>query len=291
MSFDSGTPSRSGGHDGGYRPQTPGPRLTVLAILSDGAARELLPKVVRDRLLITDNLSEGLVLAEQSPPDVAFVEIGMGDGAGLALVHHLKAVVPQVAIYALSSRLALEAAANAIALGGAGLIMMPVGGDEILSAIGAVKLKLADRAMRADLERASLAYARAAGWMARTAALAGSASRTAAAEQLVAVVLEATGAAGAAVYLTAGERPGELSRAAASPSLERSPSLGLDAALLDYARRERLLVVPLAVGPIRAGHLLLAPPPEGPESRGRASPRRRRQIARDAGRVGVRPAR
>ena len=198
MSVESSTPSRSGG----------GPRLTVLAILSDAAARELLPKVVRDHLFITDDLSEGLVLAEQSPPDVAFVEIGMGDGAGLALVHHLKAVVPHVAIYALSSRLALEAAANAIALGGAGLIMMPVGGDEILSAIGAVKLKLADRAMRGELERASLAYARAAGWLSRTAALAACSSRTAAAVQLVEVVLEATGVAGAAVYLTAGERPG-----------------------------------------------------------------------------------
>ena len=167
MTPDSGTPSRGGS----------GLRITVLAILSDDEARELLPKVVRDHLFITDDLSEALVLAEQNPPDVAFVEIGMGDGAGLALVHHLKAVVPQVAIYALSSRLALEAAANAIALGGAGLIMMPVGGDEILSAIGAVKLKLADRAMRGELDRASLAYARAAGWMTRTAALAGTSSR------------------------------------------------------------------------------------------------------------------
>lgn len=253
MSVESSTPSRSGG----------GPRLTVLAILSDAAARELLPKVVRDHLFITDDLSEGLVLAEQSPPDVAFVEIGMGDGAGLALVHHLKAVVPHVAIYALSSRLALEAAANAIALGGAGLIMMPVGGDEILSAIGAVKLKLADRAMRGELERASLAYARAAGWLSRTAALAACSSRTAAAVQLVEVVLEATGVAGAAVYLTAGERPGELSRAAASPALESAPALDMEASLLEYARREGLLVVPLAVGAARAGHLLLSPPPEG----------------------------
>ena len=233
-----------------------GPRLTVLAILSDASSRALFPKVVRDRLLVTDDLAEGLALAEQSPPDVAFVEIGMGDGAGLALVHHLKAVVPGVSVYALSSRRALEAAANAVALGGSGLIMMPVGGDEILSAIGAVKIKLADKAMRAEYERASLAYARAAGWMARVAALAASTSRAAAAEQLVEVLIEATGAAGAAIYLSAVDRPNELTRAAASPAIVRSPPLGLAADVLDYARRERLLLVPMSVGAIKAGHLL-----------------------------------
>jgi CheY-like chemotaxis protein len=247
-------------------PSMRGPRLTVLAILSDAPSRALFPKVVRDRLLVTDDLAEGLTLAEQSPPDVAFVEIGMGDGAGLALVHHLKAVVPGVSVYALSSRLALEAAANAVALGGAGLIMMPVGGDEILSAIGAVKVKLADKAMRAELERASLAYARAAGWMARVAALAAAPSRVAAAEQLVEVLLEATGAAGVAVYLSAVERPNELSRAAVSPSIERSPPVGPTSQVLEHAQRERLLVVPLAVGAIRAGHVLLSQAGEAPRS-------------------------
>jgi hypothetical protein len=249
-----------------------GPRLAVLAILQDEGSRALFPKVVRDRLLLTGDLAEALAFAEKTPPDVAFVEIGIGDGAGLALVHHLKAVVPGVSVYALSSRRALEAAANAVALGGAGLIMMPVGGDEILSAIGAVKVKLADKAMRAEYERASLAYARAAGWMARVAALAAAPNRAVAAEQLLQVALEATGAAGAAIYLSATDRPDDLSRAATSPgpALDHAPSVGVASAVLDYARRERLLVVPLAVGPIKAGHILLAQPEvigDGPGSR------------------------
>jgi CheY-like chemotaxis protein len=237
-------------------------RLTVLAIVSDPATRALFPKVVRDKLLVTDDLAEGLALAEQSPPDVAFVEIGMGDGAGLALVHHLKAVVPQVTIYALSSRTALEAAANAVALGGAGLIMLPLGGDEVLSALGSVKLKIADRAMRAELERATAAYARAAGWMGRAVELAACPSRSAAAERFVQLILEATGAAGTAVYLCANEREVELNRAAASPSLQHAPPLGMEPDILEFARGAQLLVVPLAVGSLRVGHLLLAKPPE-----------------------------
>src|SRR5262249_34981079 len=130
-----------------------GPRLTVLAIVADAAAHALLAKVVRDRLFVTDDLAEGLSMAQETPPDVAFVGIGMGAGAGWALVHHLKAVAPQVMVYALASRKALEAAANAVALGGSGLIMMPIGGDEVLSAIAAVKVKLADKALRSELER------------------------------------------------------------------------------------------------------------------------------------------
>lgn len=248
-------------------------RLTVVAIVADPAARDLFGKVVQqDRLLLTDDLAEGLALAEASPPDVAFVEIGMADGAGLALVHHLKAVAPSVAVYALSSRTALEAAANAVALGGAGVIMLPLAGDDVLSAIAAVKLKLADRGLRAELERATMAYSRAAGWMARVAELADNASRTAAAERFVEIVTEATGATGAAVYLAAGERSTELTLAARTALLDRAPPLGMEPDILEHARREHLLVVPLSLRSLKAGHVLLTPPPamsaQGPQLEG-----------------------
>src|SRR5262249_35041626 len=167
--------------------------------------------------------------------------IGMGDGAGLALVHHLKAVAPAGTVYALASRAALQAAAKAVALGGAGLIMMPLGGGEGMSAIASVQGKLAARAMRARTEKASIASSQAAGWLARVAELADSPTRAAAAARFVEVLTEATGSAGAAVYLSAGERGTELVRTAASPALDRAPPLALEAAVLDYARRERLL--------------------------------------------------
>lgn len=254
-------------HGGGPPPtqRAPGAGITVIAIASDAGTRALFPKVItRDRLLVTDDLAESLALAESNRPDVAFVEIGMGDGAGLALVHHLKAVCPAITVYALASRAALEAAANAVALGGAGLIMMPIGGDEVMSALASVKMKLAERAMRADMERASVAYSQGAGWMARVAELADSQSRAAAAAHFVDVLTEATGAAGAAVYLSAGERGTELVRTAVSPALDHAPPLALEAAVLDFARRERLLVVPLSMRTIKAGHVLLTPP--GPDA-------------------------
>ncbi|MFO0756012.1 MAG: diguanylate cyclase [Byssovorax sp.] len=236
-------------------------RTTVLAIVADAATAALFPKLITDdRLFVTADLAEGLTLASAEGPEVAFVEIGINGGAGLAMVHHLKAVVPGITIYALSSRSALEAAANAVALGGAGLLMMPIGGDEVLSALATVRLRLAERAMRAELEQAAQTYARVAGWLGRVAELADGRNRTTAAEQLVEVLTEATGAPGAAVYLGASDKPAELTRAAVSPSLEHLPAFGMESEIVEQARRERLLVVPLATRTLRVGHVLLAEP-------------------------------
>ncbi|MEP7123487.1 MAG: response regulator [Byssovorax sp.] len=247
--------------------------ITVLTIVSDEATRELLPRVVTaDHLYITSDLSEALALAQSNPPDAAFVEIG--SGAGLAMVHHLKAVTPAVTIFALASRNGLDAAANAVALGGAGLLMMPVGGDEILSAIESVKMRLAEHAFRGELEQAARLAARAAGWMGRVAELADSPSRISAAELLGAVLCEATGASSAAVYLAADGRPTELTRVAATPDLETAPAFAMEAEVLDHARRERLLVVPLATRTLKVGHALLAAPSSAPPSSlGDAAPR------------------
>jgi DNA-binding NarL/FixJ family response regulator len=234
--------------------------ITVAAIVADQPARALFAKVVRDdRLIITGDVAEAVAVCEENQPDVAFVEIGMHDGAGLALVHHLKAVVPSITVYALSSRDALEAAANAVALGGAGVIMMPLAGDDVLSAISAVKGKLADLALRTDLDRARQRETRMAAWMAVAADLAGSPSCAAAAERFVEVLAQVTGSA-SAVYLAGADRPAELSRAAAGAALELAPLMGMEPEILDFARRELLAVLPLAARSVRAGQILLAPP-------------------------------
>lgn len=239
--------------------RTVGQRVTVLAIIEDPATRTLLPKVIhRDQLLLTADMAEGLSLAMEHTPDAAFIEIGIGGGAGLAMVHHLKALAPNVTIIALASRGALEAAANAVALGGAGLFVLPVGGDEIISAISAIKARAAERALRIDLEQASAMYARAAGWMARIAELADCPSRAAAAQLLIEVITEATSAPAGAVYLSVADKATELLRAAALPPLDRAPPFGMEADILEYARAERLLVLPLSTRNIKTGYMLIA---------------------------------
>ncbi|WP_437287161.1 diguanylate cyclase domain-containing protein [Sorangium sp. So ce406] len=236
--------------------------LKVLAVIADEPTHTLFSRVITsDELMLASDLAEGIALAEAAAPDVAFIDVGLGDGAGLAMVHHLKALAPDATVFALATRGELEAGAHAVALGGAGLFLLPLGGDEVLNAVGSVRLRFAERALRIQLEQESARSARAAGWIARVAELADARDRNAAAQQVAEVFVEATGAAAAAVYLTVGERSSELTRAAMTGPLDRAPAYGTEADILDFARREQLVVVPLALRKMTAGHLLLQKEP------------------------------
>lgn len=236
--------------------------LKVLAAVADPATRTLFMRVITsDQLLLAGDLAEGIALAETGTPDVAFIDVGLNDGAGLAMVHHLKALAPDTTVFALASKAELEAGAHAVALGGAGLLILPLGGDEVMNAVGSVRTRLAERALRIQLEQESERSARAAGWIARLAELADARDRAGAAQQLAEVFVEATGAAAAAVYLVVGERSTELARSAVTGPLERAPAYGTEVDILDFARREHLVVVPLALRKVTAGHLLLQKEP------------------------------
>ncbi|MGK4008449.1 diguanylate cyclase [Sorangium sp. So ce1036] len=236
--------------------------LKVLAVIADEATHTLFSRVITsDQLMLARDLADGIALAETGAPDVAFIDVGLGDGAGLAMVHHLKALAPDATVFALTTRAALEAGAHAVALGGAGLFLLPLGGDELLNAVGAVRGRFAERALRVQLEQESARSARAAGWIARVAELADARDRNAAAQQLAELFVEATGAAAAAVFLAVGERSSELARAAVTGPLDRAPAYGTETDILDFARREQLVVVPLALRRLSVGHLLLQKEP------------------------------
>jgi ActR/RegA family two-component response regulator len=239
------------------------PPLSILAIVGDEASRAVFPRVLAtERLTLVRDLASGLAHVRAEAPDVAFVDVTLGEGAGLAMVHHVKAVAPDVTVFALATAQALEIAANAVALGGSGLMMLPLAGDEILNAVASVKLRRAERGARTQLEASASYHSRAAGWIARVAELAEAPDRPAAARQLVEVLLEATGAAGAVVYLAAAEGATELARTAATPNLERAPAFGAEMDILKYARAERLLVLPLGLRLLAVGHVLLLDPDE-----------------------------
>lgn len=125
--------------------------MNVLAVVGDEPTRELLPRVLgHERLAITNDIAQALALAESEPPDIAFVDLTLESGAGLMMVHHMKAIAPKTSVFAMVTKATLDAGAHAVALGGAGLLMLPLGGDEIMSAVSSVKDRLADSAARAD---------------------------------------------------------------------------------------------------------------------------------------------
>jgi DNA-binding NarL/FixJ family response regulator len=249
-----------GGDDHDVPKSTDGRRVTVLAIVDDEQTRALLPRVLAgERLIMAGDPVRGLAFAESEAPDIVFIDIRIGSGAGLAMVHHLKAVAPDTHVYAMSTTEDLEAGANAVALGGTGLVLMPLGGDEILSAVGAVKIRLAERAVRTELEQQIGMSARAAGWIAKMAELAGTPSRSIAARRIAEVILEASGASAALVY-GVGDAALELVRLAATGSTEGSPATSTEPDLLAYARSERLVDIPLTLREATLGHVLLANP-------------------------------
>ncbi len=234
--------------------------VSVLAIVADDATVDLLRQVLsRDRLTLAGDMAEGIALAETEAPEVVFVDVGVADGAGLALVHHIKVVAAGATVFALASSDNVASGAHAVALGAAGLFILPLGGDEVLNAVHAVRARLVERAARSQLLAEIRSHGRAAEWIRRMAELVTAPDWEAVASEVADVLVEATGSAGAAVYVARDEHDGEFAQRAANAEFARIPLFGTEAELLEHARREHLTVVRLAVRKQMAGFALLKP--------------------------------
>lgn len=234
-------------------------QVTVLAVVADAETADLFQRALsRDRLLLAGDMAEGIALAEAESPEIVFVDVGVADGAGLALVHHIKVVASSATVFALASESAVAAGAHAVALGAAGLFILPLGGDEILNAVHAVRARLVERAARGQLLTELRAHARAIDWIRRMVELADAPDWEMVAADVADVFTEATGALGAAVYVARDDRDGALAQRAATAPIA-APLFGSEAELLDTARREQLTVVRLSARKVTVGLVLLLP--------------------------------
>ena len=130
-----------------------GQDLTVVAIMSSSDAIEIMSRTLSqsgDRLSVATDLAEGLVQISSQVPDVAFVDVTLGDGAGLAVLHHIRALAPHVSVFALTRSDRLPLGVQASSLGSAGTLVMPLSGDEVLNALSARCRGAAGRAARAS---------------------------------------------------------------------------------------------------------------------------------------------
>jgi len=236
-------------------------RLSVFAVIDDARTIRLLPKVIqRDRLTVITDVAEALELAQAKQPDVAIIDISLGAGAGLALIHHIKSLAPSTIVIALARPTALEAGANAISLGGAVLLIQPVEGDEIATVLEDVRARRAEQLQRAELERDAMIQARTAGWITRIVEQAGAKDRATAARRIARVFMEATAAVGAAMYLGGHGQASQLTMLAASVGeLTNAPSAGTEEEIFRFAAEAGLDPVALCTREIAVGHLLLQP--------------------------------
>jgi GGDEF domain-containing protein/DNA-binding response OmpR family regulator len=235
--------------------------LRVLAIVDAPQLADLFVRVFEahdDRIFVASTLPEGLSLAAAETPDLAFVDVSLDRNAGLALVHHIRAVSPHAVVYALARKEALDLGAQAVALGGAGLIMMPPSGDELLTAAAEVRAKLGAQREKQELEQRALLAERATQFAARIAELAEFGDRREAARKLPPIFAEMTGAKAALVYVPATEGSTALVQIGARGEVAHAPSFTDEMGLLTFARQSGCEVLALAVRQLAEGHVLLS---------------------------------
>jgi ActR/RegA family two-component response regulator/GGDEF domain-containing protein len=243
--------------------------LQVVAVVRDPAAIDLLESAILhsgDHLSLASELSDGLTLVSAQVPDVALVDVTLGDAAGLAVVHHILALSPQTSVFAITRPERLELGMQAMALGSAGTLVMPLSGDDVLTALSDVRQRRAERAERArflrtrDSERALSALA------ADITELGDVVSQRTLAERLANLLCDRLGATRVLVYLGAGEASRQLMRTAASNAAGTEPPFCDELELLKYAKDEGLEVVRLALRREQFGLILVGGLREGAHS-------------------------
>jgi DNA-binding response OmpR family regulator/GGDEF domain-containing protein len=241
-------------------PARPSSELHVVAIVSEAKTATLMARTLAqsgDQLRVSQDLAEGLALAASEAPDVVFIDMGLGQGAGLAVVHHVRALSPGVTIYALASERSLPLGAQAVALGGTGVLMLPLSGDELLTSLAEVRGRRAERQLRKKLQAEADMSRRAAALAADLAVISEATSRRQAAERLLPILAEAAGASAGLLYLPAGEGARQLLRATTLGRLPDSPTFCEEIELLDYANEHQLQVLRLALRREQGGLALL----------------------------------
>jgi len=216
------------------------PALAVVGILADADASAVLRQTVTsagDSLALSESLAEGLARVSTEVPDVALVDVALGQNAGLAVIHHIRALAPHVAIYALTRQSGLELGSAAMALGATGVLVMPLTGDDVLTALSGVRSRRAEQEQVREVLRRVDTFGLERALFARVAELAECMSRREACERLLRAVAEA-GARRALVYLPAGEGSRELMRTAQSAQDLEAPAFCEELELLGFAEDE-----------------------------------------------------
>lgn len=152
------------------------PRLRVLVVAAHDDDAKFAVRVLEDngdRAETCGDVPEALARLSQESFDLALISLSMPRGDGLALVHHLRALYPDLDVVVMASAEEVEEAASAMALGVHGTVVTPLTGDDVLTAADRARERrvlLAERAglhakVAASLKRTET-YARCAAFVA-----------------------------------------------------------------------------------------------------------------------------
>ena len=237
--------------------------LLVVAIVADAEASALIGRSLRgsgDKLSIAADLAEGLTRVSAQTPDLAFVDVTMGDSAGLAVVHHIRALSPSTAVFAITRSDRLELGVQAVALGSQGTLVLPLSGDDVLTAVGQVRARRAEHSERQKIGQMRATEGLAAGLVAELVELVDAPTRRAAAERLIQLLVRSLNARRVLVYLAASEASRQLVRSATLGADGEEPAFCDELELLRYAVPRKLEVVRLALRREQLGLALVEAP-------------------------------
>lgn len=205
----------------------------------------------------SDDLDEALERAQAEIPEVVFVDVSLGGGAGVALIHHLKAATRDARVVAMVPPSGIELGAQALSLGASAIVLAPPAGDEILSAVGQARSHRAETELRARLETESRA-AKLESELARDlSALGALGTRRAIAETLIRLMREKLGARVAAVFVPASDRSRELLRIS-EQGLDQAPAVADELGIMAFGAENKLELSRLELGGEAAGLILHA---------------------------------
>ena len=234
--------------------------LHVLLVTEDTATAQLVERTLAgspDDVSVANDLSEGLSRALAEVPDIVLVDLGLGNNAGLAVVHHLRALSASTAIYALTGPLALDFGPQAMALGASGVLVLPLSGDEVVRTVGSVRAERADRAERIQLRKIASTLERAKKLSHALADVSAATSRRDAAERLAALLCQA-GATQLVIYMPTGEGSRQWMRLSRAGRVDSSPSFAEEMEILGWAQEEDYEVVRLVLSRQSVCLILLA---------------------------------
>jgi DNA-binding NarL/FixJ family response regulator len=206
------------------------------------------------------DLAEGLTRVSAQAPDLAFVDVTLGGNAGLAVVHHIRALSPNTTVYAVTRGDRLELGLQAVALGSHGTLVLPLSGDDVLTAVGDVRRRRAEFRQRERALDSRSQDSAAATLCADLGELADAVSRRAAAERLASIFKLRLSARRVLVYLVASEASRPLMRVAVEGERSDEPAFCDELELLRYASAQRLEVIRLALRREQLGIVLVDVP-------------------------------
>lgn len=237
------------------------PTLHVVAVVRDPAALQLVERVIEssgDAVTLAPDLAEGLACCASEAPDLVLVEVGLDEGAGLAVVHHMRALAPRAAVYALATPAQLELATQAVALGSTGVFLLPLAGDELLSALSSIRTRICEQRRTDELEREVQAARLAGELLDALDAMGECVGRRQAARGALETFVAATRARRGAVFLRPSEASRELMLMEQIGELSGLPGFCTEMDLMRYAAaQEGIEVVRLASRTSQQGVLLL----------------------------------